>query len=153
MAHIELTATRTYDASPEVLWAIVADLDAYAHHVRGLAVTQVIDGHALGATRRCETKGGDDWTEQVTEWDDGRRYAVDVDTSTYPTLLRSVFSAFRGVWIIAPDGEGARVTVTFRGTVRGGPLVAAVIQQMAKRNLSHLEETLASYAVTADGQA
>ena len=145
MAFMELTATRVYDATPDAMWSIVSDLDGYADHVGGLAITEVIDGHALGAVRRCETTRGDDWSEIVSEWDEGRRYVIDVETSTYPTVLRSIFTAFRGVWTVAPEGSGSRVTITFRGQVRGGPVAAAAVQRMAKRNLRDIEDTLASY--------
>ena len=145
MAQMNLTATRTYDAAPETMWAVIADLDGYADHVGGLAITEVVDGSNLGAQRRCETTGGDDWYERVVAWDEGRRYDIEVDTSTYPTVLRSVFSSFRGTWTVEPEADGSRVTIDFTGTVRGGRLAASVVQRMARRNQQDIEATLVSY--------
>ena len=78
-------------------------------------------------------------------WDEGRRYDIEVDTSTYPTVLRSVFSSFRGTWTVEPEADGSRVTIDFTGTVRGGRLAASVVQRMARRNQKDIEATLVSY--------
>ena len=44
--------------------------------------------------RRCTNTTGQDWQETCTVWDEGRRFAVDVDTSDYPYPLRLM----RGLW-------------------------------------------------------
>jgi hypothetical protein len=60
------------------------------------------------------------WQETCTLWDDGRRFAVDVDTSDYPYPLRLM----RGLWQVDPDPSGSQVTMRFAyqatPSVRGG---------------------------------
>jgi hypothetical protein len=53
-------------------------------------------------------------------WDEGRRFAVHVDTSSYPYPLRMM----RGLWQVDPHPGGSRVIMRFAyqatPSVRGG---------------------------------
>lgn len=152
MAHVTLIAERSYDLPPSAMWPTVADLDGYADHVAGLLVTEVVEGSGEGAIRRCEVRGGD-WTERVVEWDNGHRYVVEVDTTSYPQPLRALFRRFTGAWTVEPTHDGSLVRIELRGEVRGGAPVAALVRRLTRRNRRELEQTLESYGVAARADA
>lgn len=70
--------------------------------------------------RRCTNTAGRGWQETCTLWEDGRRFAVDVDVSDYPYPLHLM----RGLGQVDPDPGGSRVTMRFAyraaPTMRGG---------------------------------
>lgn len=145
---MNLTASRTYPLPPEALWPVVADLSGYADHVAGLRST-VATGDHLDATRVCTTTKGETWSEAVTEWVAGERYRVDVDVTTYPFVLRSLFRAFAGTWTVEPvasDSDSqtqSRVTIEFDAQVRRP--FGLLARAMAKRSAKDLEAILDSY--------
>jgi ribosome-associated toxin RatA of RatAB toxin-antitoxin module len=90
-------------------WAVLSDLDGWARHAPNLSKTEVIAGTTEGAVRECHNKAGKSWRETCTLWQPGRRYVMEVDTSSYPypmTLMRGTFSADE-------SGHGARVSLHF----------------------------------------
>lgn len=152
MGSMSLRRSRTFGMSPDVIWPIVADLDGYSDHVANLAVTEVLSGQGVGAVRRCENDRGQDWREAVVEWEDGRRYVIDVDTTTYPAPLRQMFRRFRGTWTVDPAPEGCEVTIRFDADIRGGPLGTALVRRMARSAERDLESILDSYGAAAESR-
>jgi len=61
------------------------------------------------AARRCTSTTGQHWEETCTLWQDGHRYAVEVDVTDYPYPLR----AMAGLWQVDPHTMGSRVTMRF----------------------------------------
>lgn len=150
MATMTLEVARDSDLPVEAIWPIVADLDGYAAHVPTLSSTRVIDGARDGARRRCVDARGRDWEETCVLWEQGRRYTVEVDVSTYPPDLRAVFRSFRGTWDVVPRPDGgSTIRIRFDGDVRGGRAGAALVKRMAARATRDLEATLDSYERTA----
>ncbi|MEE8601714.1 SRPBCC family protein [Euzebya tangerina] len=141
-----LSICREYDRPTAAMWAVVSDLDSYADHVEALASTPVLRGSGVGAVRQCVTTSDQRWQETVTAWDDGRSYEIEVDTSTYPVVLRGVFRRFTGVWRVEPVGEdGSRVCMDFIADVRGGCLLWPLVRLAARATRKDLEATLESY--------
>lgn len=146
MARMTLEVERDIDVPAEVIWPIVSDLDGYADHVGGLAETTVVSGSRDGARRRCVDTRGRDWEETCVLWEEGRRYAVEVDVSTYPAELRGMFRSFQGTWEVTPRSSGgSTIRLRFDGDVRGGRVGAALANRMASRATRDLEATLDSY--------
>jgi hypothetical protein len=132
-----------YIAAPRAhTWEVLSDLDAWADHAPNLSKTEVVDGAAEGAVRRCYNNSGKGWSETCTLWQPGRRYVMEVDTSDYPypmTLMRGTFS-------VDDEFPGSRVTLRFDYQFKGGPLgpVAGVLARpmfarTCKRLLSSIE--------------
>jgi hypothetical protein len=97
---------------------VLSDLDGWGEHAPNLSKTEVIDGTAEGAVRRCYNNAGKGWTETCTAWEAGRRYVMEVDTSDYPypmTLMRGTFS-------VDDDGSGTRMRLQFDYRFKYGAL-------------------------------
>ena len=75
---IHLERTLDIDAAPDAVWAMLGRLmhiDEFAPQVKSVeALTSGEDG--VGSKRRCHFDNGSSVAEEVTEWDDGRRYRV-----------------------------------------------------------------------------
>lgn len=140
-----LVVCRDFPTSADALWPVVADLSGYAHHVTGLESSPVISGVGLGAVRECNTTKDENWSERVSVWDEGRRYEIEVDTSTYPAPLKQLFRRFTGVWEVDPNAGGCRVCIRFVPDVRGGWLVWPLVKLGARQSRKDLEHTLTSY--------
>jgi len=140
-----LAVCRNYDAPPEQLWPVVADLAGYAEHVTGLTSSEVLSGEGNGARRECLTVKGERWTETVTEWQDGRSFEIEVDCDTYPAPLRQVFRRFTASWKVESEGTGSRVCIHFKPDVRGGWLLWPIVKLGARQTRKDLEYTLNSY--------
>lgn len=151
MGAMNLAVSRRYDLPASQLWEVVSDLDGYASHADGLSVTEVIAGEAESAVRRCVNDKGQEWNEAVAEWQEGRRYVIEVDTDTYPPPLRQMFKSFVGTWSVEPHAEGCEVTMRFDAEVRGGKLGVALVNRMAAKAQHDLERTLDSYGRAASG--
>lgn len=146
MADMTLEVERRTDLPPDAVWPVIADMDGYADHVSSLAETTVVAGREQGARRRCVDTRGRDWQETCVVWEEGRRYVVDVDVSTYPADLRAVFRSFRGTWEVEPAADGgSTVRIRFDGDVRGGRLGAGIVRRLAASARRDLDQTLDSY--------
>jgi hypothetical protein len=104
----------------EAVWPLVVDHDLYGRLAPGLRSVEVISEPGDPLRRRCTNSSGDSWQETCTLWEDGRRFAVEVDTTDYPYPLASM----RGLWQVDRAQDGARVTMRFayraRPTFAGG---------------------------------
>lgn len=146
MAVLTLEVERVTDLPADVLWPVIADLDGYAGHAPSLSSTTVLAGAGDGARRRCVDARGRAWEETCVLWEEGRRYAVDVDVATYPVDLRAIFRTFRGTWEVEPRPEGgSTMRMRFSGDVRGGRAGRAIVDRMAASARRDLEATLTSY--------
>jgi hypothetical protein len=121
LADIEIVqATRVLAAAPADVWPRLTDHDLYGRLAPNLSTVQVTSQPGQPLRRRCTNTAGQSWDETCTVWDDGQRFAIDVDTSDYPYPLQLM----RGLWQVAPDPGGSRVTMRFAyraiPTVRGG---------------------------------
>src|SRR5262249_39152765 len=109
---------RYIDAPRSRTWEVLSDLDGWGEHAPNLHKTEVVEGAAEGAVRRCYNNAGKSWSETCTLWQPGRRYVMEVDTSDYPypmTLMRGTFS-------VDDEGSGTRVGLQFDYRFKYGPL-------------------------------
>ena len=111
MADVEVVeAARAMKAPPADVWSRVTDHELYGRLAPNLSTVEVISEAGQPLRRRCTDTAGRGWQETCTLWEEGRRYAVDVDTSDYPYPLQHM----RGLWQVDPDGAGgSRVTMRF----------------------------------------
>ena len=121
LADLEVVeATRTMAGAPEEIWPLLVDHDLYGRLAPNLSSVEVISDPGQPLRRRCTNTTGNGWEETCSLWEEGRRFAVEVDTSDYPYPLR----VMRGLWQVDPHPRGALVTMRFAyqadPTVYGG---------------------------------
>jgi hypothetical protein len=147
LAEIEVVEAATVIAvPPQRIWPLLTDHGLYGRLAPNLSTVEVISEPGAPLRRRCTNNGGDSWEETCTLWDEGRRYAVEVDTSNYPYPL----TVMRGLWQVDPDPGGSLVTMRFAyqasRSVRGGlfaivfrPLFPPVLAQIFRGWRSRLQ--------------
>lgn len=121
--------SRTLPAAPDRIWPLLTDHDLYGRLAPNLSKVEVISAPDLPLRRRCTNTSGNEWEETCTLWEDGRRYAVDVDTSDYPYPLAQM----RGLWQVDPHPLGS--TVTMRFAYQAHPTITGGLVAMAFRPL------------------
>jgi len=100
------------DGTVEEVWSVVIDHEAYGRLAPNLSRVLPTGPDGPDLTRRCWDTRGRHWDERCTLWEDGRRFAVEVDTAAddYPYPL----DYLRGEWAVRQAGPGAtEVTVRF----------------------------------------
>lgn len=121
--------SRTLPAAPDRIWPLLTDHDLYGRLAPGLSKVEVISAPDQPLRRRCTNTSGNGWEETCTLWEEGRRYAVDVDTSDYPYPL----APMRGLWQVDPHPRGS--TVTMRFAYQAHPTITGGIFALAFRPL------------------
>lgn len=102
---IEITAFATTIVAPtDQVWLVITDHDLYGRLAPNLSAVQATGPDGPGLTRTCTSRNGQEWHETCTLWDNGHRYEVAVDTSSYPYPLTQM----RGAWYVEPTGDGQR---------------------------------------------
>jgi ribosome-associated toxin RatA of RatAB toxin-antitoxin module len=123
-------AERVVDAPADVVWGVIADLERYADFAPNLAKTEVLSGQGEGLVRRCTDVQGGTWTETCALWEEGRRYTMVVDTSTYPYPM----SHMQGTWGVDERADGTAITIQFEyGPRYDLPLIGGVMNAMMVR--------------------
>lgn len=115
----EMTFERTIEARPETAWQVVSDLEGYAEYSPNLISSRVVKGAGVGLVRECSDSVGR-WIESVCQWEEGRVYAVRVQTDApdYP----HPFETLGGRWEVIPAPNGSTVRLRFDFTMGGGIL-------------------------------
>lgn len=149
MTNVTIERSKLIDANAESAWQIIADMNGYQDHVTGLSSTEVISGDGMGAVRHCVDSSGADWYETCDVWEPGSHYSVDVDVSTYLLKYRALFSAFRGTWSVATEGDKTRVGMRFDATLRKVPGVSMLVDRLVEQSTADLDATLDSYEAAA----
>ncbi len=109
--------SRTIDAPVERAWSVITDHDLYGRLAPNLRGVQAMTPNGPGLERRCVDSLGRGWNESCTLWDEGRRFAVEVDTSDYPYPLEIM----RGMWWVEPvDAHHSRAGMRFEFAARPG---------------------------------
>jgi hypothetical protein len=112
-----ITIAAEVDASAERAWAVVTDHELYGRLAPNLGRVDLTTTNGPELARRCTDNRGRGWSESCTLWDEGRRFAVAVDTSDYPYPLRTM----RGSWSVDRLGPArSRLGMTFLFQPRPG---------------------------------
>lgn len=116
-----ITRHRSIDAPAEVVWDVVTDPDVYAEVAPNLSLVEIVEGEGEGMIRRCVDTAGNAWTESCHRWDEGRGFAVTVDTES-SEFHRRLFTRFEGEWSLSARENGVLITVRFEFDTKYGPL-------------------------------
>ncbi len=118
-----IEASRWFPTAPPRMWPLLTDHRLYGRLAPNLSKVEVISQPGEMLRRRCTSTGGQHWQETCTLWQEGRRFAVEVDTSSYPYPMR----VMHGLWQVDPHLDGCTVTMRFvfqaKTTIRGGLFV------------------------------
>ena len=118
-------------------WAVVADVVGYADAAPNLTRAVIEAGEGLGMRRRCWDTAGRTWTEQCVLYEEGRRYAMAVDSADYPFPMR----AMEGTWSVEPAGSGTLIRMRFEYEPQGGALGRLAMRAL-RPQFRRLTETL-----------
>jgi len=112
--------SRDVAAAPDVVWPVVSDVAGYGDVAPNISRVEILQGTRENLERRCYDLKGRGWNERCTFWDEGRAFAMEVDTQApdYPYPFKSL----RGTWRIIPVGTGSRIEMQFDFRVKYGPL-------------------------------
>jgi hypothetical protein len=141
-APFSLQVQRDVVAPMAAVWDAVSDAGGYARFADGIAATAV-SGQEGDMVRVCTDDRGSQWSERCTLWEPGRRYRMSVDVSSYPLRFRMLFSELHQTWNVEPAPHGARVTLTFHGTVKLGVLGRLAVRLLGRG--SRLDGILNAY--------
>lgn len=113
-----LVAERRVAAPGADVWPLIADVEGYDEVAPNIAYSRIVSGERDQLVRECADHDGGTWCERAALWDEGRRYAFEIDTDApdYPYPFR----ALRGQWEVEPDGEACIIRMRFDFTLPGG---------------------------------
>lgn len=111
----EFEALTRFPGSADDVWNVVSDHDLYGRLAPNLSRVAATSSDGPSLTRRCWDRSGKHWDEVCTDWEAGRGFAVEVDTSAsdYPYPL----SEMRGEWRLE-DSDATETTVRIRFAYR-----------------------------------
>jgi len=126
-------------AQPAAVWPLVTDHRLYGRLAPNLSTVEVFSTGDQPLRRRCTSTTGRQWEETCTLWQDGHRFAVEVDTGHYPYPIATM----AGLWQVDPLPGGSRVVMRFAyrviPSIRGGLFVIALrgLAPLALRRIFH----------------
>jgi ribosome-associated toxin RatA of RatAB toxin-antitoxin module len=129
----QVTASRTINAPAEAVWATLADYENIHLFHPGLDDSCLIgeQKNGLGATRRCDFKGGGSVYEEITDWVEGERYTVELSKIDMP--LKSASATLS----VSPIDDGScTATMHMEYLPKYGILGALMDRMMIKKTMS-----------------
>jgi carbon monoxide dehydrogenase subunit G len=125
----EIDRRRTIAADPKAVWAVLADFGAISAWADNIDHSCILNhgGEPAGTTRRVQI-GRNALVEQITEYDDERVLAYDVDG--LPERLRR----FTNRWTLRPSHAGTLVTLTSTVDIGPGP-----VQKLAEQAVCRVQ--------------
>jgi hypothetical protein len=104
-------------ADPQAVWAVLADFGAISSWADNIDHSCILiqGNESVGTTRRVQI-GRNALVEQITEYDEMRALAYDVEG--LPKRLRR----FNNRWSLRPADDGTVVTLTSTAEIGSGPI-------------------------------
>ena len=143
---IDVDVSREMSASPEVIWAVLADLSALPQWLEFASAVEAVSGPAQpGATYTVKPPKS---YEPTTHWQVAEAQAP---TRQLHTSEMPIVSGVRSELQITPSGDGATVRVHWTGTPKG--VVGAIMSgTMQKRITQNWERSLDNLERVASGR-
>jgi CBS domain-containing protein len=116
MAVIELR--RRIKARPDVVWQVISDMSGLALMAAHVSKVEILEGEGRGLRRRVYDQRGRWWVESCTDWQEGERYTMAVDSGDF------VFPCKRMeyTWGLTRQGEHVTIAMRFDYSPRYGPV-------------------------------
>lgn len=129
----QITTMRTFAASPDELWSVLADYPNICTWNSGVkhsfATSDATSG--VGARRHCDLSPFGALEETVEVWDESRRLTISIDSAS-----KLPIASGRADFAMKPIGNGTRLDFTYDYDPKFGPvgrmLVPALNKQLAK---------------------
>ena len=84
MAVIELR--RRIKARPDVVWKVMSDMSGLALMAAHISKVEILEGEGRGLRRRVHDQRGRWWIETCTDWQEGERYTMTVDSGVVASV-------------------------------------------------------------------
>ena len=130
---VHLLVERIVTAPPEQVWAAISDAGDYGRFAPGIVHTAIVSGEQEGMVRVCRDNQGREWAETCTLWEDGHRYRMTVDVSSYPAYYRWLLQEFAQTWTVEPAANGTRLRLAFDGAVKLGIFGRAAARMLGRQ--------------------
>ena len=127
-------------ASPEKVWAVLADLETVQHYNSGVKRAKYISAEreGVGASRHCDLNPKGWVKERVIAWEPRRAVTMELYESQWPLKF------MRWRTELAPDGAGTLITQQMEYQVKFG-LLGGLLDRLVMRR--KLDQTLAEVFV------
>lgn len=130
---VQLRVERIVGVSVERVWEAISDAGDYGRFAPGIAHTSIVAGKREGMVRVCRDDQGGEWVETCTLWEEGHRYRMTVDVSSYPAYYRLLLHEFAQTWTLEPVPSGTRIQLAFDGAVKLGVLGRAAALMLGRQ--------------------
>jgi hypothetical protein len=148
---VHLRFERIVAAPVERVWEAISDAGDYGRFAPGIAHTAIVDGEREGMVRVCRDDQGAEWSETCTLWEEGHRYRMSVDVSSYPAHYRMLLHEFAQSWTLEPVPGGTRIQLAFDGAAKLGLLGRGAVRMLGRKG--RLEAILDNYERELTGAA
>lgn len=142
-APVLATATRAIPASPDAVWAVLADHERWPEWFSGLKAVETTanGGQGVGGGRRVHL-GPIAVDEEFLAWEPGRRFAFTVTHSSG----KGVKSLVEDIRITPSGDDGCSITYTMALDVAAARVVGPVLRRALTKNLTKALGALAERA-------
>ncbi|MBT8136272.1 MAG: CBS domain-containing protein [Gammaproteobacteria bacterium] len=125
---------RKIKAHADVVWRVISDLQSFADASPHISKVEMLDGANGTARRRLYSIRGYTWTEHCTQWDEGRSYTMEVDSSDGVYPFRSMTRRFE----VEEQDDGVVLRMHYKYQPKyglAGRLMDALFLHRKRRNL------------------
>jgi len=144
------------NAAADKLWSVVSNIGEIKNYMPSLKRSVVLDGKmpGVGAVRFCEDQAGKQWSEECTEFNSGRSFAVRFlsEAANFPFPAKTM----RGGWEVRPSVSGSQVMVWWELTPESkllAPIILPLLAFQADRDFPKIVQRMATAAIGKNGEA
>ena len=135
----------TIDSPKASVWEVLSDLETVQSYDSGVTKAFYVskEREGVGAARHCDLPDGTYVRERIVDWREGEGYTINVydDGTEFP------MSDQTAEFTLQDSGEGTRVTMTYRYSLKSGMAVdAEETTQMAHEIVSGVLAGLKAFA-------
>jgi len=142
------------NAPAEKMWRVVGNIGDIKNYMPSLKHSVVLDGKTpgVGAVRACEDRAGKQWSEECTEFNLGRSFAVRFlsEAPNFPFPARTM----SGGWEVTPSNLGSQVMVWWELTPKNkllAPVILPLLAFQADRDFPKIIQRMATAALGNNG--
>lgn len=121
---------RVVNAPVDIVWRVIADLERYGEFAPNLEKAELSPGQGVGVKRRCTDIQGERWIEECVLWDEGHKYAMQIDPVSYPYPILHM----KGTWTVEKRDEGTAIIMEFEYQPKfDPPIIGALSNRLMLR--------------------